>query len=1020
MNCKDLEELLSAYADDELSRTQKEFVEEHLSSCADCRETLAEYVQAGRRLSSLRELPESPDIRGATLSKVRVAGTVPEKMHVQWLYTLAAVIAVFIIVALLIRADSWNAGSPGGTGVMAPPPLSGYIRGYTYTLGLVAGFLMIVGLVFRIKFILKITGFMSIMFGGIGVYLGLDAITSVSKSDQSLIMGIFPLLGIIIGTVYIKKRAGRRWPADTAMFLSLVALVLYIIFLAGYHHWFSWLLIFAAVAIPVGIIGCTFRNEIIKLREIRWRPFLVGIPVAIVLIAIVVVPSLLIKSPEAMAASIVRNSPEVQAVFNGENIKEVEVTTKIIGNEGDVLVVLVKTETRQVAAEVDLKREIVTEIVRVEVPDFKPGDEQKGIDIAKADPRVSELLAQGGVISEVHLSHALVTGDGAVNGEFTVIPTVFLSIKNDANTNVRWNVVVDLQAGEVRSIGQSQPSSAMIVVNISWFVTRFVAPVLLFLGILLVSGLSFSYRRAKIIAGTAALALGIIGLFMALYSLSFIWWRLVLSVGIPAVGLIIGIADLRQRGRRRWMSIIGIVLGSLALLLVFLNAIMLNINNMEPGENIGLVIGIAAIIVGIIAYAFKEQIMSVHISGKWLRPAVVALAAIVILVLTLVQPWSSSLEPQIVLAKTHEAVANIQTYRLVYFGTTMMNGKTSSYHMEVMFASPDRYYINVTNDGQKDKFIIIGDMQYATNSASSRALIIASSDSFSSMLTKEATLNVLNELGDLQILSEETIDGVRCLHYLGKWDMEKRIEETRRNIQEFNAKSDTNVVTDEQMEEMFKEMRSIDVTHEIWIGKEDYLIRQMKTEQHGPVDKEGKISASVTMLYSDFNEPIVIEPPLDADGELLEGWHLAGSIGSNEQVFSRSITSSIGAQEGYDDYAHQEVEYSITITNNSIETVRDVRVTVTTMLTGELDKPVRVEAEPETLTNVIAPGESRRFHARIPFDATGLTKEEIIKLHDMATILVHFTTEDGRELAELLYPDAPYPTSRPVSPPPED
>jgi len=38
----------------------------------------------------------------------------------------------------------------------------------------------------------------------------------------------------------------------------------------------------------------------------------------------------------------------------------------------------------------------------------------------------------------------------------------------------------------------------------------------------------------------------------------------------------------------------------------------------------------------------------------------------------------------------------------------------------------------------------------------------------------------------------------------------------------------------------------------------------------------------------------------------------------------------------------------------------------------------------------------------------------------MATILVHFTTEDGQELTELLYPDAPYPTNPPPAEPPAD
>jgi len=833
MNCRDLEELLSAYADGELSRTQREFIEEHLSGCADCRETLAEFEAAGQQLFSLRHVPKTPDIRAVALSKIKATSTSSRKYIRRWLRPVTATIAIVAVITVMLVAQPWN-----------------------------------------------------------------------------------------------------------------------------------------------------------------------------------------LESSEAMAASIVRNSPEVQMALNGEEIEEVEVTTKVVDEENNVLMVLVRNEDRTVAAEVNLETKKVTEIVRVEVPDFQPGDEQKAIDIAKADPEVQELLARGGVISEVHLTHSIditqsVYPDGSIRKEGAGRTMALLPVEFDGQ---EWHIVIDLQEGTVLNVGQSQPSDAMTIVHISQFVTRFVAPVLLVLGILLVSGLSFGYRRAKPIAGVAALALGIIGLFMALYSLSSIWWRQVLSVGIPAVGLIIGIADIRQRVTKRWLPIIGIVLCALALAFDLFHAIIV------PSGNIGTIIGVAIVIAGIIAYAFKEQIMSIHVSGRWLRPAAVALAAVVVLIVVLVQPWS--VNPQGVIAKAYSATEGLLSYRLTYFGTTSVGDETSSHHMEVMFAAPDRYHITVMNDGQRDEFIIIGDTQYVTN-GSSRALIMASFGSFSSILTKEATLDILDELSDLQTLPEETIDGVKCLHYLGKLDMEKRIEENKRNLQEFNTKSGNPTITDEQKEEMFEQMRSIEVTHEIWIGKEDYLIRQLKTEQRGPVGKEGILSVSMTMRYSGFNQPVTIEPPLDSDGELLEGWQLAGSItpDSKQRVFGRNITSSIGAQEGYDDWAHQEVKYSITITNNSIETVKDVRVTIATMLTDEANKPATVEAEPETQTDVMAPGESRTYHAHYPFDASNYTKEEILKLQNKTTILVHFTTEDGKELkevTELLFPEAPYPTKTPPAGPPAD
>jgi len=257
----------------------------------------------------------------------------------------------------------------------------------------------------------------------------------------------------------------------------------------------------------------------------------------------------------------------------------------------------------------------------------------------------------------------------------------------------------------------------------------------------------------------------------------------------------------------------------------------------------------------------------------------------------------------------------------------------------------------------------------------------------------------------------------------GRVDMEQAIEREKARLAEMQSRMDPDDY-DRMMESVVTSF-NINTEIELWIGKNDNLIRQMIQTTQFP-DGEGQLqTSSTTMTFYDFNEPIIIEPPLDSDGELLEGWQLAGSImpESKQRVFGRNITSSIGAQEGYDDWAHQEVKYSITITNNSIETVKDVRVTISTMLTDEANKPATVEAESETPADVMAPGDSRTFNARCPFDASNYTKEEILKLQDMTTILVHFTTEDGEELeelTELLFPDAPYPSKTPPAEPPAD
>jgi hypothetical protein len=825
MKCHDLEELLSAYADGELSRTQREFIEEHLSGCAGCRETLAQFEAVGRRLSSLRETPAVPDISKNTLAKIKAAGINTPKDRWRWLRPVTTAAAIVAVIAIMLAAQPWS-----------------------------------------------------------------------------------------------------------------------------------------------------------------------------------------MESSEAMAASIVRNSPAVQAALNGEEIEEVEeveVTTKVVDEENNVIMMLVKTEARVVTAEVNLETKKVTEIVRVDMPNFQPGDEQRGIDIAKTDPRVQDLLAQGGVISEAHLSHSL---GKTVDGEWEATPTVFLSIKPADNTNVRWNVVVDLTAETVRSIGESQPSSAMIIVNISRFVSNFVAPVLLILSILLILGLSYNHRTSKKVAGIAALVLGTVGLFMALYSLSSIWWRQILSIGIPVVGLIIGVTGIRHGLGKRWLTITGVVFSALALLLVFFNEIMVSRSSMPEDNNIAAVIGMAVVIAGIMAYAFKEQIMTLNVSGRWLRPAVIALAAIIVLIVVLVQPWS--VNPEGVIAKAYSATESLLSYRASISGTASEGGNLDSI---IEFVFPDRFHAIITSGGETDEFIVVGDKQYVKSGDMSRNMIIAFSNSATSMLSKEATLRILDSLTDLQRLPDETIEGVSSFHYKGRFNTEKMIEKEKVRLAGMQSRMEP-----DDYQEMMKGLENslnVKTEVELWIGKGDSLIRRIMQVAQAP-DSEGQLhTSSMTFRYYDFNQPITIEPPMDTNGQLLDGWQLAGSItpDSKQPVFGRNITSSIGAQEGYTDWAHQEVKYSITITNNSIETVKNVRISIATMLTDESSKPARVEATPETPADIIAPGESRTFHARCPFDATNYTKEEIVKLHDMATILVHFTTEDGRELTQLIYPDAPYPTKTPPS-----
>ncbi|MDD5190253.1 MAG: zf-HC2 domain-containing protein [Dehalococcoidales bacterium] len=108
MNCNELKEYISAYVDDELTQTQRDFVEAHTANCADCRALLAEYQAARETLTSLRATPALPDIQEATMAKINT-GKLLEKPR-RWLKP--ALVAVPVLAAVVIALSLVFSGSP--------------------------------------------------------------------------------------------------------------------------------------------------------------------------------------------------------------------------------------------------------------------------------------------------------------------------------------------------------------------------------------------------------------------------------------------------------------------------------------------------------------------------------------------------------------------------------------------------------------------------------------------------------------------------------------------------------------------------------------------------------------------------------------------------------------------------------------------------------------------------------------------------------------------------------------------
>ncbi|HBR10594.1 TPA: hypothetical protein DD712_05040 [Candidatus Acetothermia bacterium] len=373
----------------------------------------------------------------------------------------------------------------------------------------------------------------------------------------------------------------------------------------------------------------------------------------------------------------------------------------------------------------------------------------------------------------------------------------------------------------------------------------------------------------------------------------------------------------------------------------------------------------------------------------WARCAFIAVpAAVILLTLLLLQSLVPSLGPQGVMAAAHAATAGLQSYRMSGSITSTFNGETVETVIEMKFAAPDRFHTKITIDGAFHEFIIIGDKQFIREPDNDQPGRFTVGFAIAiDILSREKTLELLGQLTDLERLPDQKIDGVNCFHYRGR-------------------------VVEEEAGGMRIEV-------ELWIGKDDYLIRQMKMEHEEiPLEDEDIgpwgpfTSRSVTRFY-DFNEPIEIKPPKTACGELLPGWRLVDRY-PREQTFRGDVTFTVDLRSNSgDDPAHQQISAHITIANVREEAVSNVRVSLITRATNEERGWMWNSSEPVTLE----PGEYVTYEVTWEFDAGDISKEELSRLVDNQTrVLVSYTTPEGERAFQPLFP-SPAAAPSPPEPP---
>jgi hypothetical protein len=106
------------------------------------------------------------------------------------------------------------------------------------------------------------------------------------------------------------------------------------------------------------------------------------------------IPSLSTEPAHVQAADIAKNNPEIQTDLGDEEVEWVKVYVI-----DDKATAIVKGKKGVVTADIDLKTKDVTQVVKMAKPTTVGN--QEAIDLAKADPRVKELLDTGAMISIV-------------------------------------------------------------------------------------------------------------------------------------------------------------------------------------------------------------------------------------------------------------------------------------------------------------------------------------------------------------------------------------------------------------------------------------------------------------------------------------------------------------------------------------------------------------------------------------------------------------------------------------------
>jgi len=353
---------------------------------------------------------------------------------------------------------------------------------------------------------------------------------------------------------------------------------------------------------------------------------------------------------------------------------------------------------------------------------------------------------------------------------------------------------------------------------------------------------------------------------------------------------------------------------------------------------------------------------------------------------------SPGLRPSDFLDKVYAAAEGVSSYRFVNSMVLEQAESEFSRGFDISFVAPSSYSIKATfNNSRVSEIFIDGENVYARtpNTSGIDALrVFGNARNMETILdfdmtialSQEDTLDLLRFLANMKRLSDANIDGIQCFHYTGDVDMEKYAQRYVDKIIEQNP----DAAGTPFVQKLIDIYTGISQQVELWVGKDDYLMRQTKLTVTYPDNYQEDTKAYAHYNYY-YPEDLELSPPLDSSHEILPGWYLL-----TEGIFSSETMTKIHQSDD-----SSQIEAQITLSNISEQLCSNIQVY---LAPGDAphDNLEIYSAVADAVETSLAPGHTQKFVAR--WDAASNDPGYF----ETRQVFVEFKTADGINRIQVL------------------